>query len=149
MRKAVPPGVAPAATWRMGADRPLLSHPSLIGTGPRGNQLMLPRISKMPSSLGWPNGAKMPLGPVAFGALDSRIRLAKPFVPSSGQNHTSAFGGARPQFAYTLGRGTMDALLRAHGHMQDVRSLIQDNRKSICAKVPLTRSPDHSLPMLC
>ena len=37
----------------------------------------------------------------------------------------------RPQFAYTQGRGTMEALLRAHGHMQDVQSLIQANRKSI------------------
>ena len=40
----------------------------------------------------------------------------------------------RPQFAYAKGRSTLDALLRAHGHLTQTRKVVEQHRTTIYAR---------------
>ena len=124
--------------WRMGADlaAPIITTffekhwaPGASGEVPHNlKDAFLAWLAKPGKDATRPGGLR-PIGLIGLNHPVSKTLCAilrDKLIPL----HTEALR-TRPQFAYTQGRGTMD--LRAHGHMQDVKSLIQDNRKSIYA----------------
>eukprot|EP00439_Symbiodinium_sp_Y106_P055896 s375_g7.t2 len=130
--KAVPPHIAPAACWRLCADlvgpclgtamrehfrqgRPGLLHGDLTDA----TMAMLPKPGKPEHLLAnlRPIGLMAPTSKSLAGIL--RNRMLEWQLP-----HLVV----RPQFAYVPNRGTMDALLRIHKHLDDAARLIRSNR---------------------
>ena len=130
--KAVPPHIAPAACWRLCADLigPCLGtamrehfrqgHPGLLhGDLTDATMAMLPKPGKPEHLLAnlRPIGLMAPTSKSLAGVL--RNRMLEWQLP-----HLVV----RPQFAYVPNRGTMDALLRIHKHLDDAARLIRSNR---------------------
>ena len=135
MRKAVPKHVAPAAAWRLCAK----SVANAIATSANrswvaGSPARMPQpwrdthldwLAKPNKDLDRPNGYR-PIGlshPLA--KIINRIlrdRLCEYVDPKL---------EGLPQFAYTKGRGVMDALLRVHHHFRKARKLALKSKASI------------------
>ena len=133
IRKATPPGVAPNAAWRACAKAVASTFTEAVnkewcmGTSAEvpsdlkdAHMVWLPKPGKdasKPSGLR-PIGLTHPLGKTVCAILRDRI---SPVL----QNALSK----RPQFAYTQGRSTLDALLRVHGHIRETGDLLRQGRK--------------------
>ena len=134
--KAVPGHIAPAAAWKIcaGSLGPLLGASLrqhlmqgkaglLHGDLTDAQMVMLPKVGKSPHLLEnlRPIGLMGPPSKALAGALrdrmDEQLRDLLRF---------------RPQFAYTAGRGTTNALLRVHMHVAAAARLIRRNRISRC-----------------
>ena len=137
IRKAAPPGVAPSALWKLCSTdiarkiKPVLDvlwRPKGAGRVPpiwRDTDLAwLPKPNKdssRPENLR-PIGLIHPLSKAITTVLRMEIR---PLLEAALQR--------LPQFAYTGGRSTYDALLRVHGHGLKVRQLLERHCKSVYA----------------
>ena len=135
LRKAVPDSVAPSAVWKLCAAsvshvivRALRSSwgaekPALIPQHWKDSQLVW--IAKPNKDSSKPQGYR-PIGlshPLAK-SLNKLVReRLKPYLESKLKH--------LPQFAYTNGRGVLDALLRVHSHLRNARQLSLQGRASI------------------
>ena len=135
MRKAVPKHVAPAAAWRLcaksvaGAIAKSANRSWVAGSSARMPQpwrdTHLVWLAKPNKDLDRPNGYR-PIGlshPLA--KIINRIlrdRLCEYVDPKL---------EGLPQFAYTKGRGVMDALLRVHHHFRKARTIALESKASI------------------
>ena len=135
LRKAVPESVAPSAVWKLCAAS--VSHvivhalrsswgaemPALIPQHWKDSQLVW--IAKPNKDSSKPQGYR-PIGlshPLAK-SLNKLVReRLKPYLESKLKH--------LPQFAYTNGRGVLDALLRVHSHLRNARQLSLQGRASI------------------
>ena len=132
LRKAVPESVAPSALWKLCAAS--VSHvivhalrsswgaekPALIPQHWKDSQLVW--IAKPNKDSSKPQGYR-PIGlshPLANKLVRERL---KPYLKSKLKH--------LPQFAYTNGRGVLDALLRVHSHLRNARQLSLQGRASI------------------
>ncbi|CAE7230404.1 unnamed protein product [Symbiodinium sp. CCMP2592] len=128
IRKAAPPGAAPSALWKNSAEdlAETFLYPvtHMWGSGQTGrapsiwkdaNMVWMPKPNKDPSLLAnlRPIGLVHPMGKSICTLLRSRL------LPVLTQALIT-----RPQFAYAKGRSTLDALLRAHGHLTRTRQEI-------------------------
>ena len=136
-KKAVPSHIAPAAVWRLCASSiavPLTralqrewqqSAPGHVPQPWRDAYLIL--MQQPNKDHGRPEGLRpigltRPMAKVVTTVLRSRIT---PVLQRALRS--------RPQFTYTAGRGTFDALLRVHGHLRQARSLGLANKQNIRA----------------
>ena len=132
--KAVPGHLAPAAAWKLCASLlgPLFgtsfrqhfvqgSPGHLHGDLTDAQMVMLPKVGKSPHVLGnlRPIGLMGPPSKALAGALRDRMleQLSQLIVQ-------------RPQFAYTAGRGTLNALLRIHMHVAEATKLFRSQHVS-------------------
>ena len=130
--KAVPKHVAPTPVWRLCADAiaPVLNQAftSHFASGQPGNLdgdwrdthvVWLPKSSKPPCDVKSmrPIGLQCPTSKILAGLL--RAQLLQNLLPLLQY---------LPQYAFTRGRGTADALTRAHQHFREVADLIRQNR---------------------
>ncbi|CAE7946816.1 Pol, partial [Symbiodinium sp. KB8] len=132
--KAVPRHMAPAAAWKLCASSigPLfgesfrkhftagaLGH--LYGDLTDAQMVMLPKVGKSPHMLEnlRPIGLMGPPSKALAGALRNRIL-----------EQLNQLVAHRPQFAYTAGRGTLNALLRVHMHVTEATALLRANHVS-------------------
>ena len=135
MRKAVPKHVAPAAAWKLCAK----SIATAIAASPNrswvaGTSAHMPQpwrdthlvwLAKPNKDLDHPNGYRPiglshPLAKVINRIL--RDRLNEYVAPKL---------EGLPQFAYTKGRGVLDALLRVHHHLRKARKIALESKASI------------------
>ncbi|CAE7221043.1 Pol [Symbiodinium sp. CCMP2592] len=138
IRKAAPPGAAPSALWKNSAEdlAETFLYPvtHMWSSGQNGsapsiwkdaNMVWMPKPNKDPSLLAnlRPIGLVHPMGKSICTLLRSRL------LPVLTQALIT-----RPQFAYAKGRSTLDALLRAHGHLTRTRQEIEAQRTSIYAR---------------
>ncbi|CAE7319065.1 pol [Symbiodinium sp. CCMP2592] len=138
IRKAAPPGAAPSALWKNSAEdlAETFFYPvthmwssGQTGSAPSiwkdANMVWMPKPNKDPSLLAnlRPIGLVHPMGKSICTLLRSRL------LPVLTQALIT-----RPQFAYAKGRSTLDALLRAHGHLTRTRQEIEAQRTSIYAR---------------
>ena len=136
--KAVPGHLAPAAAWKICASclGPLLGaslrHHLMQGKAgllhgdlTDAQMVMLPKAGKSPHLLEnlRPIGLMGPPSKALAGALRDRMAA-----------QLQALLRFRPQFAYTAGRGTMNALLRVHMHVAAAARLIRRNQISRCCR---------------
>ena len=132
--KAIPGHMAPAAAWKVCAKclGPLFgaAFRKHFAAGQDGiirgdftdaHMVMLPKAGKSPHVLEnlRPIGLMGPPSKALAGALRDRLLT-----------QLSPLTRYRPQFAYTAGRGTFNALLRIHQHVADALSLVRANRIS-------------------
>ena len=131
LRKAVPESVAPSAVWKLCAH--VIVHalrsswgaemPALIPQHWKDSQLVW--IAKPNKDSSKPQGYRV-IGlshPLAK-SLNKLVReRLKPYLESKLKH--------LPQFAYTNGRGVLDALLRVHSHLRNARQLSLQGRASI------------------
>ncbi|CAE7187361.1 unnamed protein product [Symbiodinium necroappetens] len=132
--KAVPSHLAPAAAWKLCASLlgPVFgasfrqhfvqgSPGHLRGDLTDAQMVMLPKVGKSPHVLGnlRPIGLMGPPSKALAGALRDRM------LEQLGQLVTQ-----RPQFAYTAGRGTLNALLRIHMHVAEATKLFRSQHIS-------------------
>ena len=132
--KAVPKHIAPAAIWKICASTlgPLLARAFnhhfqegrmglLQGDLTDASMVMLPKVGKPAHLLEnlRPIGLMAPPSKSLAGVL--RNRMMEWQLPRL---------QFRPQFAYTPNRGTFDALLRVHKHVEDAMTLFRSNRIS-------------------
>ena len=137
LRKAGPPGAAPSALWRLSHEvlAPLIARHmatewrmgSSGAVPPALKDAYLVWIAKVGKDASQPSGLRPiglthPVGKILCTVLRLHIRPALQQALR-----------LKPQFAYTAGRSTHDALLRAHGHIAQVAELIKRTRKSIYA----------------
>ncbi|CAE7894335.1 Pol [Symbiodinium microadriaticum] len=135
--KAVPRHMAPAAAWKLCASSsssigPLfgesfrkhftagaLGH--LHGDLTDAQMVMLPKVGKSPHILEnlKPIGLMGPPSKALAGALRNRML-----------EQLNQLVAHRPQFAYTAGRGTLNALLRVHMHVTEATALLRANHVS-------------------
>ena len=134
-RRAVPKGCAPSALWRLCSTTvaPRMAQ-ALKVQWAAGTKGLVPASLK-DTQLAWlakpnkpssrpdglrPIGLLHPVGKVLCTILRTRLRplLEQALI-------------SRPQYAYTTGRSTLDALLRAHGHIRKAQQLVTAQRKSI------------------
>ena len=135
LRKAVPESVAPSAVWKLCAESvsQVIVHalrscwgaemPALIPQHWKDSQLVwIAKPNKDPSKpQGYrPIGLSHPLAKSLNKLVRERLR---PYLESKLQH--------LPQFAYTNGRGVLDALLRVHSHLRNARLLSLQGRASI------------------
>ena len=135
MRKAVPKHVAPAAAWKLcaksiatviaaSANRSWVAGTSAHMPQPwRDTHLVW--LAKPNKDLDHPNGYRPiglshPLAKVINRIL--RDRLNEYVAPKLEE---------LPQFAYTKGRGVLDALLRVHRHLRKARQIALESKASI------------------
>ena len=132
--KAVPRHMAPAAAWKLCASivGPLFGESfrkhftagapgHLHGDLTDAQMVMLPKVGKSPHMLEnlRPIGLMGPPSKALAGALRNRmLEQLNPLVAH------------RPQFAYTAGRGTLNALLRVHMHVTEAAALLRANHVS-------------------
>ncbi|CAE7273824.1 LINE-1 reverse transcriptase-like [Symbiodinium microadriaticum] len=132
--KAVPSHLAPAAAWKLCASLlgPIFgtsfrhhfaqgSSGHLHGDLADAQMIMLPKVGKSPHVLGnlRPIGLMGPPSKALAGAL--RDRMLEQLTQLVTQ---------RPQFAYTAGRGTLNALLRIHMHVAEANTLLRSQHIS-------------------
>ncbi|CAE7619605.1 unnamed protein product [Symbiodinium necroappetens] len=132
--KAVPKHIAPAVIWKICASTlgPLLARAFnhhfqegqmglLQGDLTDASMVMLPKVGKPAHLLEnlRPIGLMAPPSKSLAGIL--RDRMMEWQLPRL---------RFRPQFAYTPNRGTFDALLRVHKHVEDAMALFRSNRIS-------------------
>ncbi|CAE7517259.1 unnamed protein product [Symbiodinium microadriaticum] len=132
--KAVPGHLAPAAAWKLCASLlgPLFgtsfrqhfmqgSPGHLHGDLTDAQMVMLPKVGKSPHVLGnlRPIGLMGPPSKALAGALRDRML-----------EQLSQLIAQRPQFAYTAGRGTLNALLRIHMHVAEATKLFRSQHVS-------------------
>ena len=138
IRKAAPPTAAPSALWKNSAHALAdLFHEQIAHMWRTGQTGRAPPIWK-DASMVWmpkpnkdcsllanlrPIGLVHPMGKSVCVLLRSRLRplLTQALI-------------TRPQFAYAKGRSTLDALLRAHGHLAQTRQEIEKHRTSLYAR---------------
>ena len=135
LRKAVPESVAPSAVWKLCAESvsQVIVHalksswgaemPALIFQHWKDSQLVwIAKPNKDPSKpQGYrPIGLSHPLAKSLNKLVRERLR---PYLESKLKH--------LPQFAYTNGRGVLDALLRVYSHLRNARLLSLQGRASI------------------
>ena len=132
LRKAVPESVAPSPVWKLCAESvsQVIVHalrsswgaemPALIPQHWKDSQLVwIAKPNKDPSK---PQGYR-PIG-LSSKSLNKLVRERLRLYLESKLKHL-------PQFAYTNGRGVLDALLRVHSHLRNARLLSLQGRASI------------------
>ncbi|CAE7892707.1 unnamed protein product, partial [Symbiodinium necroappetens] len=132
--KAVPSHLAPAAAWKLCASLlgPIFgasfrhhfvqgSSGHLHGDLTDAQMVMLPKVGKSPHILGnlRPIGLMGPPSKALAGALRDRML-----------EQLTRLVTQRPQFAYTAGRGTLNALIRIHLHVAEATALLRSQHIS-------------------
>ena len=117
LRKAVPESVAPSAVWKLCAESvsQVIVHALRSSWEPKDSQLVwIAKPNKDSSKVqGYrPIGLSHPLAKSLNKLVRERLR---PYLESKLKH--------LPQFAYTNGRGVLDALLRVHSHLRNARLL--------------------------
>ncbi|CAE7630380.1 Pol, partial [Symbiodinium necroappetens] len=138
VRKAAPQNAAPSALWKNSAAAlsqlfwgPLSEAwgPGAEGSAPPiwkdAQMVWMPKPQKDSSILAnlRPIGLVHPMGKSVTVVLRTRL------VPTLMEALVT-----RPQFAYAKGRSTLDALLRAHGHITQTRQVVDACKSSIYAR---------------
>ena len=138
VRKAAPQTAAPSALWKNSAAAlsqlfwaPLSEAwgPGAEGSAPPiwkdAQMVWMPKPQKDSSILAnlRPIGLVHPMGKSVTVVLRTRL------VPTLMEALVT-----RPQFAYAKGRSTLDALLRAHGHLTQTRQVVEACKSSIYAR---------------
>ena len=137
LRKAVPESVAPSAVWKLCAASisQVIVH-ALRSSWGAAQPALIPQHWK-DSQLVWiakPN--KDPSKPQGYRPIELSHPLAKSLnklVRERLQPYLESKLRHLPQFAYTNGRGVLDALLRVHSHLRSARQLSLQGRASIYA----------------
>ena len=138
IRKAAPPTAAPSALWKNSANELAdLFHGPIASMWESGRTGSAPQIWKDASMVWMPKPNKdcsllanlRPIGLVHPMGKSVCVLLRSKLRPLLTQALTT-----RPQFAYAKGRSTLDALLRAHGHLTQTRKVVEQHRTTIYAR---------------
>ena len=135
MRKAVPKHVAPAAAWKLcaksianavaaSANRSWVAGTTAHMPQPwRDTRLVW--LAKPNKDLDRPNGYR------PIGLLHPLAKVINRILRDRLNEYITPQLEGLPQFAYTEGRGVLDALLRVHHHLRKARKIALESKASI------------------
>ena len=134
-RKGVPKMSAPAAVWRLCRDQVAKTlEPILMRSWGEDSLCVIPHVWKDTYLVWLPKPQKDPSRPSGLRPIGLSHPLSKSICALLREHIRPLLEDAlvtRPQFAYTAGRGVLDALLRVHNHLREARAYATKSRQSI------------------
>ena len=136
-RKAAPPGVAPSALWKLcSTELARTVKPALYALWRPHGEGKVPPVWR-DTDLAWlpkpPKDSSKPENLRPIGLIHPLPKAITTVLRKEIGPLLERALQTLPQFAYTGGRSTQDALLRVHGHGLQVRQLLERHKKSVYA----------------
>ena len=134
LRKAVPPGHPPSATWRLCADLAATTIATTLNGSWMHGPISVPQgwsdahlvLIKKPGKTGRDPNHHRPIGLQDLRGKTTFKHILDPFLEVI-QHMVKQF----PQYGYVPGRGTTDALRRVYAHCHEVREACQGQSHSV------------------